>query len=221
MDRRIPIKALILDMDGTITDDREMVWSSIMGVMHDLYGVDLTKQDILECSGRSLRDSEMAWDKKYKVSVDLDLVMKENWRRQKKFIPNLKPNPGLIALLEDLTRKHAMPVAIGTSSKRMRTEVILSQLRVEPYLSAVVTADDVQHHKPYPDIFLEAARRVGVKPEEALAVDDALSGIEAANRAGMRSIGYLTPHNTKEQLANATRLIRDFTELSYKIIRRM
>jgi HAD superfamily hydrolase (TIGR01509 family) len=198
-----------------------MVWGSISGVMHDLYGIDLTKQDISECSGRTLKDSEIIWGRKYHVSVDLNLVMKENWRRQQKFIPDLKPNPGLIVLLESLTRKHGMPIAIGTSSKRERTERILSHLKIEPYLSAVVTSDDVKHHKPYPDIFLEAARRVGVKPREALVVDDASTGIEAAIRAGMRSIGYLTSYNTRQQLSKATRLVKSFNELSYNFIRRM
>ena len=221
MTETTPVKALILDMDGTVTDNYHMVWDSISDVMQRFYGIVLTKEDILAGCGKAVRESATDWSNKYGAAVDLDLITRENWERQRRFIPNLKPNPGLIALLEDLTKEHGMPIAIGTSSKTPRTNDILSQLKIRDYMSAIVTADDVKHHKPAPDIFLEAARRLGVKPEEALAIDDAAAGIEAANRARMRSIGYLTPYNTREELAQANGIIKSFKELSYDRIMRI
>jgi beta-phosphoglucomutase len=79
--------------------------------------------------------------------------------------------------------------ALATMTGQKNIRAIFTVLAIEPYFNAVVTGDDVREGKPAPDIFLEAAKQVGIPPGNCIVVEDAPAGVEAARRAGMRSIG--------------------------------
>lgn len=122
------------------------------------------------------------------------------------------PQPGLRRLLEGLAGR-GIPCAIGSSALRGNIEACIDALGFRPFFRAIVTGDDVQHGKPAPDIFLEAARRIGCAPGACVVFEDAPAGIEAARAAGMRAIGILTT-NPSESLKRAERLIRSFEDLA-------
>jgi len=79
--------------------------------------------------------------------------------------------------------------AIGSSAPRANVEAMLHALKMEQAFEVVITAEDVTAGKPDPEVFLAAASRLGVSPDRSVVVEDAAAGIEAARRAGMRSIG--------------------------------
>jgi beta-phosphoglucomutase len=71
----------------------------------------------------------------------------------------------------------------------LNVEVMLRALHLTSYFDAIVSSEDVTHGKPDPEVFLTAAARLGVPPSHAVVVEDAVAGVEAARRAGMRSVG--------------------------------
>jgi beta-phosphoglucomutase len=79
--------------------------------------------------------------------------------------------------------------AIASSAPRLNVEVVLDVTGLAGCFRAIVSAEDVRHGKPDPEVFLTAASRLGVPPERCIVIEDAAAGIEAAHRAGMRSIG--------------------------------
>ena len=82
--------------------------------------------------------------------------------------------------------------AIASSAPRANVEVMLQSVGISALIDAVVSAEDVTHGKPDPEVFLAAASRLGIPPARCVVVEDAEAGIEAARRAGMRSIGVNT-----------------------------
>lgn len=154
----------------------------------------------------------------YGLNIKLEDIREDYWAIQQKFIPYLQPSPGLMPFVRELGH-YGIPMVVGTSSMGFRAEVILKHLGLTNYLSATVTAEDVAKGKPYPDVFLESAKRIGVQPENCLVFEDAENGIVAARNAGMHVIGFKNDHNTREELAKADRIITSFSDVSYTTLR--
>lgn len=106
-------------------------------------------------------------------------------------------------------------MAVGTASQGYWVKKLLKILKVANYFSAVISADDTVKHKPDPEIFLLAAKKLKILPQKCVVLEDSESGIKAAKRGGMKSIGVKTAYNTEESLKNANLIINDFSELSY------
>jgi sugar-phosphatase len=81
-------------------------------------------------------------------------------------------------------------------------------------MDTIVCAEDVERGKPYPDPFLLAADRLGIRPQRCIVVEDAPAGLEGARRAGMKTIGVLTTHEVLE----ADRVVRSLEELHWEMI---
>ena len=96
--------------------------------------------------------------------------------------------PGAREWVEQL-RQAGWRQAIASSAPRANVDVMLESAGIRELIDVVVSAEDVTRGKPEPDVFLEAAQRLGVAPAKCIVVEDAAAGIEAARRAGMRCIG--------------------------------
>jgi beta-phosphoglucomutase family hydrolase len=124
----------------------------------------------------------------------------------------IRPLPGVTEWLAELS-EHRIPCAIGSSTHRLNIDTILSVLGLENYFAAIVTAEDVSHGKPDPEVFLAAAGRIGVAPSRCVVFEDALVGIEAAHRGGMKVVGVATT-NPIETLQGADLAVHRLDELS-------
>ncbi len=114
--------------------------------------------------------------------------------------------PGSAAMLNGLRERG---IRIGVASNSRNAKPIIEKTRIGGLLDVVVDGYDITNSKPDPEAFLLAARRLALPPAECLVVEDAVAGIVAANRAGMRSLGVGTP----DMLPNATTLVRDLSEI--------
>lgn len=110
--------------------------------------------------------------------------------------------PGARELLEAL-RNASIPRSVGSSTPRSNLDAIFAATGLDGLFDAVVCGDDVINGKPAPDVFLLAAERLGLGPEDCLVIEDAHVGIEAAHRAGMKVLAVATT-NPIEELRQAT-----------------
>jgi beta-phosphoglucomutase family hydrolase len=124
----------------------------------------------------------------------------------------LKPLPGVAECLNEL-RAHQIPCAIGSSTHRLNVETGLEMIGLKPLFQAVVTAEDVSHGKPDPEVFLVAAGRINVPPERCVVFEDAFVGIEAAHRGGMKVVAVATT-NPIETLQVADIAVHRLDELT-------
>lgn len=207
------IKAIIFDMDGVLVNSTKYIWKSFNILLKD-EGVHFSDDDIKKYLGHSLRDQLSLWKKEYKIKdYDVGEFSRKAGEMELGFMKKeLKENKDLIELLK-LKKKEGIKLAVATSSLRWRAERILDLLKIKEYFDAIVTAEDVKNHKPHPEIFLEAAKRLKVNPEYCVVIEDAVSGIEAAKAGKMMAIAFLTPYHTKQELSKADLIVSNFKEL--------
>jgi beta-phosphoglucomutase family hydrolase len=131
----------------------------------------------------------------------------------------LKPLPGVVAWLDQL-RDAGISCAIGSSTHRLNIETGLALIGLRDRFHAIITAEDVSHGKPDPEVFLKAAARVGVAPERSVVFEDALVGIEAAHRGGMKVVAVATT-NSIDLLKDADLAVHRLDELTIERLRQV
>jgi len=126
---------------------------------------------------------------------------KEAHYRQVAMAEGVELLPGVAAFLAQLEAAGA-PCAVGSSTIRVNIESLIRQLGIERFFRAVICGEDVDRGKPDPEVFLLAARRLGVPPNRCVVFEDAHVGIEAARAGGMRVVALATTH-PRETLLDA------------------
>jgi HAD superfamily hydrolase (TIGR01509 family) len=178
------IKAVLLDMDGTLLDTEKVYLESLLSALaafgykddvvtlcHAMVGI-----PALECEAM-LRD-------RYGEDFPLPQLRQAfNERRDEILSSGLPLKSGAIDLLDAL-RDTALPLAIVTSSSRRTADEHLTLAGIRTRFETIVTRDDVMRGKPSPDLYLLAASRFGVRPEFCLAIEDSNPGVAAAHAAG-------------------------------------
>jgi beta-phosphoglucomutase family hydrolase len=150
-------------------------------------------------------------------SFDPDEIHRLSLRKEELYREIVKewgiaPLPGVLVWLDRL-RDQGIPCAIGSSTHRLNIETGLSILGFRERFASVVTAEDVRHGKPDPEVFLTAAARIGVAPQRCVVFEDALVGIEAAHRGAMQVVAVATT-NPIELLKAADFAVHRLDELS-------
>jgi beta-phosphoglucomutase len=207
--------ALIFDMDGTLVHNmpiHNQAWQDTLAEV----GVHIDQQEFNRLTtgkktqeilrmylGSQLSDSELAyWGDR-----------KETLYRER-FACCREPLPGLLHLL-DQARALGIPMAVASAAPPGNIDFILDELDLRRYFQVVVGGHDVQHGKPHPEIFLKSARMLGIEPVRCLVFEDALTGIEAARRAGMHAVLICTTIDAHEIAGQplVLRAVSDFTDL--------
>lgn len=214
------LKVIIFDMDGVLTDSIGPIWESFSTVLKD-EGVHFSKEYIKKNLARSLRDNLQDWKTEFGIK-DYDVLefSKKAGEIQFELMKKEKVNPDLLNLLEE-AKKNNIACAVATSSLRWRAEKMLDLLNIRLFFRVLVTADDIKNHKPAPDVFLEAANKLGVDPNECVVIEDAKNGIDAAKNANMKTIGLITDYHSADELKHANLVIKNFSELSIEKINKL
>jgi beta-phosphoglucomutase len=184
----------IFDMDGVIVDSmrtHEKAWLALfadLGLKIDLkefhyQTAGMTGTEVLRhFLGNRFSDAELA-----QLSAQKEFLYRVLFRKK------LKATKGLLAFLK-AAETLKIPIALATGGGKANIDFILDGLSIRTYFQSVLGAGDVKHGKPNPEIYLKSADALGLLPEQCFVFEDALPGIEAAHRAGMRIIGIATTH---------------------------
>lgn len=105
----------------------------------------------------------------------------------------LQPLPGAIELFKAL-KTAGIPMAVGTSTPRTNIECVMDLIGASGFFDCIITAEDVTHGKPDPEVFLKGAKGLGIDPADAVVFEDALYGIQAAKTGGMKAVALTTSH---------------------------
>lgn len=181
-------KSVLWDLDGTLIDSEQYHWLAWRDTMADR-GVPLTRDQFLATFG--LRNDAIVpqWIPGASPALTNEIaVAKEALYRRLVRQGGLDPLPGVRHWTERLAHE-GWRQAIASSAPRENIDAVLGVIGLASCFQAMVSAEEVERGKPDPQVFLSAASRLGSAPAECIVVEDAAAGIEAARRAGMRSIG--------------------------------
>jgi len=128
----------------------------------------------------------------------------------------IDPLPGVTELLR-LLRDHGVPCSVASSTHRENIETIFDAIGIREYFAAVVTAEDVSHGKPDPEVFLKGAEKIARKPEHCVVFEDALVGIEAGLAAGARVVAVATT-NDIGQLGKAHAAVHSLQQVDWEFL---
>lgn len=137
---------------------------------------------------------------------------KEEWYRLILREKGAQPIPGVVPWLEQL-KAAGIPCVIASSTVLPNIDCAVDVLGVRAYFQAIVSAEDVAHGKPDPDVFLKAAAKIGQPPARCMVFEDAHVGIEAAHAAKMKVIAVTTTHPA-DSLQDADRVVARLDELT-------
>lgn len=140
---------------------------------------------------------------------------KESLYRQL-YAPHIKPIEGLPTLMQDLHQQH-VPIAVATSAMPENIAFALERLPISAYISVVVDSSQVAHGKPAPDIYLLAASKIQVPPQQCIVFEDSLNGVQGAKNAGMFVIAITTSLHA-DAFQQADRVIDHYTGLSAHLL---
>jgi HAD superfamily hydrolase (TIGR01509 family) len=208
-----PVEAVIFDMDGTLIDSESVYIAGMQDAARTL-GLALPIDLCHAMVGVPSHECNLMLREHYGPGFDLALFrghFSASVQRQMK--ERIPVKPGVVELLDHLAAQ-GLPLAIATSAGRATAERNLGRAGLLERFAALAARDDVEHPKPAPDLYLEAARRLGVAPQRCVAFEDSSIGILAAHAAGMRAvmvIDILPP--TEEARAKCLHVARDLHEV--------
>ncbi len=212
-------KGFIFDLDGVIVDTAKyhyLAWKHLA----DELEIPFTKEQNEQFKGVSRKrclEILLDWGNLKVSQTQFDAWLAEKNEDYLQYIETMSASeilPDVPKVLNYL-QEHNVPMALGSASKNARP--ILKKVGLIPYFTSIVDGTQVTKAKPDPEVFLIAARDLKVMPENCIVFEDALAGIEAANSAGMTSIGI----GKKEILTHAHFVFKDFTEIELDFIKEL
>jgi len=212
-------KTFIFDLDGVIVDTAKyhfLAWKKLA----DELGIDFTHEHNEQLKGVSrIRSLEIILElgKKEVSKADFEMLLTRKNEDYLRYIEKMDENEILVGVLDTLNfvRANGWKIVLGSASKNARP--ILKKTELLSYFDAIVDGNDVSKAKPDPEVFVIGAEKVNTKPENCIVFEDSVAGIQAANTAGMTSIGI----GNKEILHQAKYVFRDFTEISNEFLKRI
>jgi len=208
------IEAVVFDLDGVLLDS-EQIWDEVReqlarergGRWHDGAQRAMMGMSSTEWS-QYMHDEIGLPESPEEISAEVVRRLEERYRQH---LPLLD---GAVEAVERLAAR--WPLGIASSSNREVIDLVLELSELAPFFKVTVSSEEVARGKPAPDVYLEAARRLGVAPEQSAAIEDSENGIRAAKAAGMRVIAIPNPHfpPDPEALEQADITLGSLAELS-------
>ncbi|MGW1608089.1 HAD family hydrolase [Streptomyces sp. NPDC002285] len=202
--------SVIFDLDGTLVDSEPNYYEAGRQVLAEHGVPDFTWSDHERYVGISTLETVTLWKREYGLRASVDeLLAAKNRRYLELARSSTRAYPEMRKFVE-LLATEGVPLAVASGSSLTAIEAILSGTGLDAHLHTVVSADEVEHGKPAPDVFLEAARRLGAAPADCVVVEDAAPGAAAAHAAGMRCIAvpYVAGQADAPEFAAAGLLLR-------------
>jgi HAD superfamily hydrolase (TIGR01549 family) len=212
------IDAVVFDMDGVLIESEE-VWDSVRAVYvrerGGRYDADVQRAMMGMSStewSQYLHDVAGVPDDSAAINDEVVRRMLDAYRAHL---------PLVHGAVDAVTRLAArFPLGLASSSNRPLIDAVLEMARIASLFAATVSSEEVARGKPAPDVYLEAARRLGIDPERCAAVEDSHGGIRSAKAAGMRVIAFPNPTYPpdEESLARADVVVRSLDELTPALV---
>jgi HAD superfamily hydrolase (TIGR01509 family) len=190
-------------MDGVLCDSEAFISAAAIRMFQERYNQTVQKEDFIPFIGAGENRFIGGVAEKYGIQWNQEADKAETYRLYAECVKgHLQALPGVIDFIKKASRA-GMLLAIATSADAFKLKVNLTEMGLEQsWFNALVNGLEIEHKKPAPDIFIEAAKRLGLDPAECIVFEDAINGVQAAKSAGAHCVG-ITSSFTASELMNA------------------
>lgn len=205
-----PIRAIIFDFDGLMVNS-EKKWIEASIEYCKEFGIEFPPEYNIHVVGHT--DIPDIIDKLLSIQVNQDLA-REKFRNAflKVTADGLEPMPGLREVIEFLSPHYALGIA--SSAEKSRIIQTLSRFGISHRFETIISREDVNRVKPYPDVYQEASRRIGIAPAHCIAFEDSPPGIASARSAGMRTVAVPNQFILNHDYSEASAIIPTLLEVN-------
>jgi len=214
---------LIFDVDGVIADTEAANARASIKVFADYLGLEgVVRKDFEAGLGRGAEEYVKAGARTLGIELTDEQIQKITQLRQDYFLKVLKeepmpPFPGVLELMEKAMQREDFRLAIATSGTHEKSLAVLEAAKI-PYKKMVyIHGEQVKVKKPNPEIFLLAAKGIGIEPHNCVVIEDAPNGVQAAINAGAKCIA-VTNSTTAENLAHADLVCKSLEQIDLNMI---
>lgn len=207
------MKAFIFDMDGVIINSEPLHYEVDYIILKEL-GANLGKDELEEFTGMTNPEMLRILKERFGFNQSIEEIIKAQLQRKLAILEksDIQPIDGIRELILKLKNENVL-LAVASSSPRVFIEAVLKKFGIIDKFNKIVCGEEVPNGKPAPDIYLEAAKQLGVEPNECIVLEDAAHGVAAAKAAGMTCIGFENPDSGSQNLSKADKRIGSIREL--------
>jgi HAD superfamily hydrolase (TIGR01509 family) len=213
------IKAAIFDLDGTLIDSM-WVWGKIDEDYFKNRNMDLPENLKSQIEHLSFDETAAYFKSNFGISDTIEEIKKE-WvdSAYVEYLNNVRLKPGVVEFLS-LLKTLNIKIGLATSNNKPLLEAGLQANGIYHYFDSITLTDEVSRGKNFPDVYLLAAERLGVKPEECIVFEDILPAIKGAKAAGMKVVGVYDDFSKEQRediVSHADKYIIEYHELTTAI----
>ncbi|WP_373232206.1 HAD family hydrolase [Cohnella sp.] len=208
------MKAFIFDMDGVIIDSEPLHFEVDIQTMSYL-GAQITKEQLERFVGMTNPEMWALIKEEYGVTQTVSEIIEYQLSAKIRSLRELviEPIEGIKELIHEIKNRN-LPIGIASSSPRVFIEEVLEKFHIRHYFDCVVSGEEVNQGKPAPDVYLEAAKLLGVNPLHCIVIEDSRNGIKAAKAAGMKCIGYVNENSGNQDLSEADHIVQSINDIN-------
>ncbi|MCH8814934.1 MAG: HAD family phosphatase [Chloroflexi bacterium] len=210
-------RAVVFDLDGVLWDGEPVYYAAFNTVLEPL-GHHLPESEYDEIMGLSV---EAAWEwvlNRFDISESAEPFYRAYDKAVLEVLKEpIEPLPGVRELVAKL-RDRGIRIAVASASLRQWVDATLDGIGLRTEFETTVSASEVEHAKPAPDLYAKAAERLGIPPDECLAVEDTTAGIASAKAAGLFAIQLRAASTALPPIAEADLVIDDYSQFDLSLL---
>ncbi len=221
LSKRNYMKAVIFDMDGVLIDSEPLHVLSDKTLLERI-GVVIPENHLAKYVGVT---NPVMWKElisEFNIQKDLEEILNLHLSLKLKLLKksDFHAIDGIPELLQ-LLYSHEIPVGVASSSPNMFMKEVIKLLRLEKYIKAWVSAENVKDSKPKPDVFLKVAELLHVNPEKCVAIEDSTNGVASAKNAGMKCIGFRNINSGNQDLSKADLILDSIRDIHLQTMKNL
>ncbi len=195
------IKAVIFDLDGVIADSEP-----IHEIAENKILEELGAKEIENFTGIRFEDVLKKASVKNGINIDIETMMDRKFGIMMESAESLKPITHSVQLINSLS---GVRLAVASGSTKDWVDFSLKKFGLDKKFDVVVTSEDAKNGKPDPELYLVTSKKLGISPDDCIAIEDSSAGVESAKSAGIKCIGYVSAHSHNQNLNAADHVVRD------------
>lgn len=192
------MRGVLFDMDGVLIDSEDFICMAAIEMFRE-NGIIAKPEDFLPFIGMGENRYLGGVALKYWLNADIEEIKTRTYQIYEKIVKGMiHPLPGAVDFIKHC-RERGFKLAIATSADKFKMDVNLREMGLsESNFDTTINGNEVKRKKPFPDIYLEAAAKLGLRPEECLVIEDAVSGVRAGKAAGCKCLALTTSFKSED-----------------------